>query len=111
MGSLAAYGAVAGTGIAGTVGLILLKHFTVTDRVEHLILAFAAYAISNVMMISVLAQSGVARGIILVTAAQIVIAATVGWGFHREQFTLTGLLSLIFCVFAAVLASLPATDS
>ena len=54
MSSLTAIATVAGTAIAGLSGVILLKHFTITDRVEHLVMAFAAYAFSNCLMLSVL---------------------------------------------------------
>lgn len=65
-------------------GGLALKQFSVSRDVLWLVTGFSAYAIANVTFIQVMDQSGIARAMVIVSSAQIVLATVAGFYFGER---------------------------
>ncbi len=91
---------------AGGIGL---KQFSLTRDVLWLVAGFCAYGISNVLFILVIDVAGIARAMVLASAAQIVLTTAAGVWFGERPGVVGFAAAGLACL--AVLLSLAASEA
>lgn len=91
---------------AGGIGL---KQFSITRDILWLVAGFCAYGLSNVFFIMTIDQTGIARAMVLASAAQILLTTAAGFWFG-EKLTCFQILAVCFVCAAVIAMSLDASD-
>lgn len=84
-------------------GGMALKQFSVTRDILWLVAGFCAYGISNVFFVLVIDASGIARAMVVASAAQIILTTAAGFWFGEKLTGLNILAAVLVC--AAVVAA------
>lgn len=110
MTSIALAATIAAMAAAFFSGGILLKEFSVSENIVHLVMAFCAYGLGNCLFLMVIAESGIARAMTLSSVLQIALTSLVAVVYYREALTMTQGLGVVCACAAAVMVMAPSSN-